>query len=135
MNKYIQLILVGLLSIGLFACSQDDGKAAADKAGAMAEEAGDAVEDAAVATGEAVEDAAVATGKAIEEGAEATGEAIEDAAKNGRGFDFEGSMVEPIERFCRAFGARQTPYFTISKGRSPVIRGYRGLRKIIGLDR
>ena len=49
MNKYIQLILVGLLSIGLFACSQDDGKAVADKAGAMAEEAGDAVEDAAVA--------------------------------------------------------------------------------------
>ncbi|MEA4924860.1 MAG: GNAT family N-acetyltransferase [Syntrophomonadaceae bacterium] len=30
-------------------------------------------------------------------------------------FDFEGSIIEPIEHFCRSFGAIQTPYFVISK--------------------
>jgi len=33
-------------------------------------------------------------------------------------FDFEGSMIEPVERFCRGFGAIQTPYFSISKSQS-----------------
>ena len=28
-------------------------------------------------------------------------------------FDFEGSMIEPIERFFRSFGAVQTPYFRV----------------------
>ncbi|MBO6668052.1 GNAT family N-acetyltransferase [Parvibaculum sp.] len=30
-------------------------------------------------------------------------------------FDFEGSMIEPIERFFRGFGGQMTPYHTIYK--------------------
>jgi CelD/BcsL family acetyltransferase involved in cellulose biosynthesis len=30
-------------------------------------------------------------------------------------FDFEGSMLRPVERFFRAFGAHQTPYFHVSR--------------------
>ena len=40
--------------------------------------------------------------------------AIQDSADQTAAFDFEGSMVRPIERFFRAFGARQTPYFEIT---------------------
>lgn len=41
--------------------------------------------------------------------------AIQFAADVTKRFDFEGSMVEPIERFYRAFGANPMPYFAISK--------------------
>ena len=44
-----------------------------------------------------------------------TWEAIKFAATVTNTFDFEGSMLEPVERFVRAFGARQKPYFEISK--------------------
>lgn len=37
-------------------------------------------------------------------------------------FDFEGSMIEPIERFFRSFGAVQTPYFNITRTRSKLLR-------------
>jgi hypothetical protein len=30
-------------------------------------------------------------------------------------FDFEGSMLAPVERHFRAFGARQTPYLRVSR--------------------
>jgi Acetyltransferase (GNAT) domain len=30
-------------------------------------------------------------------------------------FDFEGSMLPPVERFFRAFGGRQTPYLQVSR--------------------
>jgi hypothetical protein len=30
-------------------------------------------------------------------------------------FDFEGSMLQPVERFFRSFGARQTPYLRVSR--------------------
>jgi Acetyltransferase (GNAT) domain len=30
-------------------------------------------------------------------------------------FDFEGSMLAPVERYFRAFGARQTPYLCVSR--------------------
>jgi hypothetical protein len=30
-------------------------------------------------------------------------------------FDFEGSMIEPIEHFVRGFGATQVPYFSVTK--------------------
>lgn len=30
-------------------------------------------------------------------------------------FDFEGSMLMPVERFFRAFGSRQTPYLRVSR--------------------
>ena len=37
------------------------------------------------------------------------------ASEVSRVFDFEGSMVEPVEHYFRAFGGRQTPYFCISQ--------------------
>jgi GNAT acetyltransferase-like protein len=40
-------------------------------------------------------------------------EAILLASQVSRVFDFEGSMLKPIEHFVRAFGGRQTPYFSI----------------------
>jgi hypothetical protein len=42
-------------------------------------------------------------------------EAVSFALSSGRSFDFEGSMVEPIEHFFRGYGARQAAYFEISK--------------------
>jgi hypothetical protein len=42
-------------------------------------------------------------------------EAIRFASKVCSRFDFEGSMIEPVERFFRGFGARQVPYFQINK--------------------
>jgi Acetyltransferase (GNAT) domain len=42
-------------------------------------------------------------------------EAIRLASDVSRVFDFEGSMLEPIEHFVRAFGGRQTPYFSVWK--------------------
>ena len=42
-------------------------------------------------------------------------EGIRFAGTVSRGFDFEGSMIEPIERFFRTFGPRQVPYFTIRR--------------------
>lgn len=41
-------------------------------------------------------------------------EAIKFAATVSSRFDFEGSMLEPIERFFRHFGARQVPYFNVT---------------------
>ena len=41
-------------------------------------------------------------------------EAIKFASAVTKGFDFEGSMIEPVERFFRAFGAKQTPYHAVS---------------------
>ena len=32
-------------------------------------------------------------------------------------FDFEGSMIEPVERFFRTFGAQQTPYLRVVRAR------------------
>jgi len=49
-------------------------------------------------------------------------EAIRFAATVTMRFDFEGSMIEPVERFCRAFGAKQTPYFNITKTPSRILR-------------
>ena len=37
-------------------------------------------------------------------------------------FNFEGSMIEPVERFFRSFGARQTPYFEIRKTNSKLLK-------------
>ncbi|MDR1659961.1 MAG: GNAT family N-acetyltransferase [Desulfovibrio sp.] len=44
-------------------------------------------------------------------------EAIKFAATVTRKFDFEGSMLEPVERFFRAFGARLRPYFHVTFAR------------------
>lgn len=40
---------------------------------------------------------------------------IEFAGTIGKSFDFEGSVIQPIERAYRAYGARQVSYFRISK--------------------
>jgi lipid II:glycine glycyltransferase (peptidoglycan interpeptide bridge formation enzyme) len=42
-------------------------------------------------------------------------EAIKFSHQVSRRFDFGGSIIEPIERFLRAFGARQVPYFYVSR--------------------
>jgi lipid II:glycine glycyltransferase (peptidoglycan interpeptide bridge formation enzyme) len=50
-------------------------------------------------------------------------EAIKHSATVSRTFDFEGSMVESVERFFRAFGARQTPYHTVTRMNSRWLKG------------
>jgi len=45
-------------------------------------------------------------------------------------FDFEGSMIEPIERFFRAFGAIQVPYFQIKKVNSKLLKCREFLREL-----
>lgn len=45
-------------------------------------------------------------------------EAIKFCSEQNKIFDFEGSMHEPIERFFRAFGAQQVPFFQITKART-----------------
>lgn len=50
--------------------------------------------------------------------------AIQFAATKVKAFDFEGSMLEPVERFFRAFGAKQTPYFSIKKNNSKLLKTY-----------
>ncbi|NYT62134.1 GNAT family N-acetyltransferase [Alcaligenaceae bacterium] len=48
-------------------------------------------------------------------------EAIKFASTVTKSFDFCGSMIEPIERFIRAFGGVQTPYFSISRTPSRLV--------------
>lgn len=48
--------------------------------------------------------------------------AIQFAASVTKKFDFEGSMIEPVERFFRGFGATQTPYSVVSKTNSKIIK-------------
>lgn len=42
-------------------------------------------------------------------------EGMKFASTVSKSFDFEGSMIEPIERFFRAFGGIPTPYWRITK--------------------
>jgi hypothetical protein len=44
-------------------------------------------------------------------------EAIQFVSQFTDKFDFEGSMISGVERFFREFGAVQTPYFSIKKGK------------------
>ena len=44
-------------------------------------------------------------------------ECIQYVSRHTSTFDFEGSMLPGVERFFREFGATQTPYFTISRGK------------------
>lgn len=48
-------------------------------------------------------------------------EAISYASSVVDSFDFEGSMIEPVERYFRSFGAIQTPFHHITRVRSPVV--------------
>ncbi|WP_417334503.1 GNAT family N-acetyltransferase [Halarcobacter sp.] len=49
-------------------------------------------------------------------------ESIKFALETNRAFDFEGSMIESIEKYFRSFGAIQKPYFTISKTNSKLLK-------------
>jgi hypothetical protein len=59
--------------------------------------------------------------------------AIRRASGHAQSFDFEGSMLEPVERFFRAFGARQRPYLRLvrmSRRMSALWHGYRAVRSL-----
>lgn len=47
-------------------------------------------------------------------------------------FDFEGSMMEPVDRFFRSFGAKPCPFSVISKIRSPLWRAAYGAKSGLG---
>jgi hypothetical protein len=55
--------------------------------------------------------------------------AIKHAACTTGRFDFGGSMMKPVERFFRSFGATQIPYFCISKTPSLLLRMRQGMLK------
>lgn len=57
--------------------------------------------------------------------------AIQHAATVSKRFDFEGSMIEPIERYFRAFGARQVPYFSIYKTSNVLLKAASALKTLI----
>lgn len=48
-------------------------------------------------------------------------EAIKYVSRFTGKFDFEGSMIPGVERFFREFGAVQTPYFMISRGKRSLL--------------
>ena len=54
-------------------------------------------------------------------------EAIKYYSNKTKKFDFEGSMIKGVERSFREFGARQVPYFEVSKINSKVVQAYRTL--------
>jgi hypothetical protein len=57
-------------------------------------------------------------------GALALAAAIEHAASLGlKVFDFEGSMIPPIEKYFRGFGGDLTPFFTVNKAWLPLEMG------------
>lgn len=58
-------------------------------------------------------------------------EAIRNQPESVDIFDFEGSMIEPIERFFRAFGAKQVPYLRVWRVGSRLLRGALCAREII----
>lgn len=58
-------------------------------------------------------------------------EAIKFAATKTKSFDFEGSMIEPVEIFYRSFGAIQTPYFAVSKTHSRILRAALAARGLL----
>jgi lipid II:glycine glycyltransferase (peptidoglycan interpeptide bridge formation enzyme) len=49
-------------------------------------------------------------------------QAICDVSTNSLSFDFEGSMIQGVEHFFREFGAKQVPFFTISKGKMSFVK-------------
>ncbi len=56
---------------------------------------------------------------------------IKFAIESGRKFDFEGSMIESIEKYFRSFGAVQKRYFTISKTNSKFLRLKTALKDVV----
>jgi len=58
----------------------------------------------------------------------ATWESIKFASRVSKVYDFEGSMIEPVEHFFRSFGARQKPYFQVRKINSLLLKMYQDVR-------
>ena len=58
-------------------------------------------------------------------------EAIKFAAQTTKCFDFEGSMIQPVEQFFRGFGAIQTPYSSIMKTPSRALRAVLAARELL----
>lgn len=58
-------------------------------------------------------------------------ENIKFALANNKKFDFEGSMVESIEKYFRSFGAIQKPYFNVSKTNSLLLNLYTTVKNIL----
>ncbi|MFP3982442.1 MAG: GNAT family N-acetyltransferase [Desulfurivibrionaceae bacterium] len=61
--------------------------------------------------------------------------AIKKAAQHVSRYDFEGSMLEPVERFFRAFGAMQVPYFRVERTDSRLIRAALCARELLRKSR
>jgi len=58
-------------------------------------------------------------------------ESIKFALESGRKFDFEGSMIESIEKYFRSFGAIQKTYFNISKTNSKLLKMRNCIREFL----
>jgi hypothetical protein len=58
-------------------------------------------------------------------------EAIEQAGRRDTGFDFEGSMLRPVERFVRAFGGTPTPYSLVRSTPSRAFRLERAVKRAL----
>ncbi len=44
-------------------------------------------------------------------------------------FDFEGSMLQEVEKFFRGFGGKLTPYFTVNRAKLPVELGLKFIKR------
>lgn len=58
-------------------------------------------------------------------------EGIKFALNENKNFDFEGSMIESIEKYFRSFGAVQKPYFQITKLNSKILLLREFLKELI----
>lgn len=58
-------------------------------------------------------------------------EAIKFSSQVTNSFDFEGSMIESVERFCRSFGAKQVSYHSLSKINSKLLMCAKSLKTLI----
>ena len=57
--------------------------------------------------------------------------AIEQAAARGTAFDFEGSMLRPVERLVRGFGGRPAPYSVVRHTPSAPLRGATSIKRTV----
>ncbi len=62
-------------------------------------------------------------------------EAVRASMEAGRSFNFEGSMIESIERFFRSFGATPTPYHQVRRTPSFLLRGMQAFRHLFKSQR
>ena len=58
-------------------------------------------------------------------------ESVKFALESGRRFDFEGSMLESVEKYFRSYGSQQKPYYNISKVNSKALKLQIALKDMI----